>query len=90
MPAVPPTEPRSSPIADAAVAYLRRRRQLLVRVERVERALRRWDAWETNLLLPEELRRPVVRPVLHREGLDSLQRMLTEELARLDGSRPGA
>ena len=86
---MPSTEPPPSPVAAAAGAYLRRRRWLLVRLERVERALRRWDAWETNLLLPEELRRPVVRPVLHREGLAGLQRMLTEELARLDGSRPG-
>jgi hypothetical protein len=82
--------PHPSPVAAAALAYLRRRRGLLVRLERVERALRRWDAWETNLLLPEERRRPVVRPLLHREGLDSLQRMLTEELTRLDGPPPGA
>ena len=72
-------------LADAALAYLRRRRHLLVRLGRVERALRRWDAWEANAFYPEERRRPVVRPVLHREGLDSLHRMLTEELARLDG-----
>jgi hypothetical protein len=90
MPPVPSPEPSPFPIADAAQAYLRRRRHLLVRLERVERALRRWDAWETNLLLPEELRRPVIRPVLHREGLDGLQRMLTEELAPLDGARLGA
>ena len=71
-------------LAEAAPVYLRQRRHLLVRLERVERALRRWDAWETNALLPEERRRPVVPPILHREGLDSLHRMLTEELARLD------
>ena len=58
---------------------------LLVRLERIKRALRRWDAWETNALLPEELQCPVVQPVLHREGLDGLQRLLTEELAWLDG-----
>ena len=46
--------------------------------------------WETSRVLPEELRRPVVRPVLYREHLDSLQRMQAEELARLDGSRLGA
>jgi hypothetical protein len=82
-----PLEPSPFPIADIAEDYLRRRRHLLVRLERVERALRRWDTWETNALLPEELRRPVVRPILHRENLDSLRRLLTEELARLDGAR---
>jgi hypothetical protein len=84
-----PLESSSFPLADAAQAYLRRRRCLLVCLERIERALRRWDAWETNLLLPEELRRPVVRPVLHREGLEALQRMLAEELRRLDGVGTG-
>ena len=70
--------PPPSP-ADAALDYLRRRRHLLVRLGRVERARRRWDAWETNALLPEERRRPVVPPILHREGLDGLHRMLTED-----------
>jgi hypothetical protein len=83
---VPPRESAPFPIADVAEDYLRRRRHLLVRLERVERALRRWDAWETNAPLPEELRRPVVRPILHREDLDSLQRLQTDALARLDGT----
>ena len=86
MPPVPPREFSPFPIADVAEDYLRRRRHLLVRLERVERALRRWDTWETNALLPEELRRPVVRPILHREDLDSLQRLQTDALARLDGT----
>jgi hypothetical protein len=73
--------------ADAALAYLRRRRGL-VRLARVERALARRDAWETDALLPEDLRRPTAPPVLTREALDGLYRMLTEELARLDGARP--
>jgi hypothetical protein len=80
MPAVSSMGPLPSPVAAAAVASLRRRRGLLVRLGRIERALRRWDARETNALLPEALRRPVVRPLLHREGLDGLQRRLTEEL----------
>lgn len=71
-------------LADAALAYLRRRRGLLVRLGRVEKTLRRWGAWETNALLPDDLRRPMTPPNLHREGLDGLHRMLTEELARLD------
>ena len=83
---VPPRESSPFPIADAAATYLRRRRHLLAFLERVERALRRWDVWETNTLLPEELRRPVVRLLLHREGLDGLQRLLTVELVRLDGA----
>jgi hypothetical protein len=79
--------PRAFPpsAAEDALAYLRRRRGLLVRLARVERALARWDAWETNALLPEDLRRPLAPPVLTREALDGLHRMLTEELARLDG-----
>ena len=66
MPPVPPLEPSPFPLADAALAYLERRRWVLVRLERLERALRRWDAWETNALLPEELQRPADRPVLPR------------------------
>jgi hypothetical protein len=57
-------------VADAALAYLRRRRHLLVRLARVERAPRRWAAWETNALLPDALRRPMTPPVLHLEGLE--------------------
>ena len=87
MPPVSPTKPSPLPIVDAAHSYLRRRRCLLVCLERIERELRRGDARETNFLLPEELRRPVVRPVRHREGLDALQRLLADALARLDGSR---
>ena len=75
----------SSLVADAALVYLRRRRHPIVRWAWVELALRRWDAWETNALLPDDLQRPVATPVLPREALDSLERMLTEELARLDG-----
>jgi hypothetical protein len=79
--------PRAFPpsAAEDALAYLRRRRAMLVRLARVERALARWDAWETNTLLPDDLRRSVPAPVLTREALDGLHRMLTEELARLDG-----
>ena len=93
MPAVPSTEPSPFPIADAAQTYLDRRRWLLVRLERIERALRRWDAWETNALLPEDLHRPVIRPMLPREVSDGRQRLLTrlltEELARLDSAPTG-
>jgi hypothetical protein len=70
----------------AALDFPRGRRPL-VRLERVARARRRWDAWETNDRLPEARRCPVVRPVLDGEALDGLHEMLTEELARLDGSR---
>jgi hypothetical protein len=83
--AVPFLDPSSFPIADAAVTYLARRRRLLVRLGRVERALRSCDAWETNRLLPEDLQRPAAKPALPREILDAVQRLLTEELARLDG-----
>jgi hypothetical protein len=71
--------------ADAALAYLRRRKGLLVRLARVEGAHQRWGAWETNALPPEDPQRRVTRPGLTREDLEGLHRMLTEELARLDG-----
>jgi len=85
---VTPVPPTPS-LADAALAYLRRRRGLLVRLERVEEATRRWDAWETNARLPDGLRRTGRAPILHREGLDGLHRMLVEELGRLDGVAVG-
>ena len=85
--AVPYGHPSAASAAEAALDYLRRRRQLLVRLERVAGALRRWDAWEANARLAEARRRPVVRPVLDREALVGLHEMLSEELARLDGSR---
>jgi hypothetical protein len=77
-------------LPDAAPDSQRRRRHLLVRLGRGERARRRWDAWESDCLLPDDLRRSVPPPVLSREALDSLHRMLTEELARLDGRAGGA
>jgi hypothetical protein len=80
----------TAPLADAADSYLRRRRSLLVRLARVERALRRRDAWETDARLPADLERPVTEPVLTREALDGPRRMLTEESARPDGPRPAA
>jgi hypothetical protein len=85
MPSVPPRESSPFPIAEVAEDYLRQRRRLLTALERVERELRRYDAWETNSLLPKELQRLSVRPELPRDGLDALQRLLAEELARLDG-----
>ena len=83
-----PPERQPFPIAEVAEDYLRRR--LLASLERVERELRRYDAWETNGLLPAEVQGAVRRPRLPREGLDALQRLLTEELARPDGPRLGA
>jgi len=80
------TESRLSPVAGAALTYLRRRRLLLVRLARVERARRRRDAWERDRLLPAELQRPAVPPALPRGLLDAGQRLLTEALARRDGA----
>jgi hypothetical protein len=82
---VSPVPPSPSLVAEAAVAY-RWRRRFLVRLARVEHALERWDIWETNALLLEDARRPTTPPVLTREALHGLQQMLTEELARLDGT----
>ena len=82
---VPPRESSPFPIAEVAEDYLRRRRHLLIRLERIERALRRWDRWETNRLLPKEFRYPTGQPALPCEILDVVQRLPTEEPARLDG-----
>ena len=80
-----PVPPHPS-LADAALDYLRRRRHLLVRLGRVERALRRLGrVGDRPPSSPDDLRRLGPPPVLHREALDSLHRMPTEELARLDG-----
>jgi hypothetical protein len=77
-------------LPDTVLDYLRRRRRLLVRLEWVGRTLLRWEAWETNVRLTNDLQRPVPPPVLPREALDGLHELLTEELARLDGARrPG-
>jgi hypothetical protein len=76
--------------ADAAQAYLRRRRSLLVRLARVERALRHCDVWGADGLPWEDRGRAAGRPVLTREALDGLHRMLTEELERLDGALSGS
>jgi hypothetical protein len=84
---VPSGHPSAASAAEAALDYLRRRGHLLVRLERVAGALRRGEAWEATARLEAARRRPVVRPVLDREALVGLRRMLTEELARLDGSR---
>jgi len=81
---VTPVPPTPS-LADAALAYLCQRRRLLVRSERVNAAISRWDEWEANVCMPEGLRRDVPPPTLSREALDGLHRLLTEELARLDG-----
>ena len=59
-------------------------------LDRIKRELRRWDAWEANALLPEDLRESIDRPRLPRGALDALQRVLTDELARLDGGCSGA
>ena len=79
--------PVASPtgLADAALAYLRRRERLLVRLERVNAALCAWAEWEANAYLPDYLQRPLRPPMRSRAALDGLHRMLTEEVGRLDG-----
>ncbi len=71
---------------DAALAYLRRREHLLVRLQRVNVALSRWHEREADACLPGGLRRDVPTPTLSREALDGLHRMLVDELGRLDGT----
>jgi hypothetical protein len=70
--------------------YLRRRRQMLARLETVARARRRWETWERNQRVPPRQRVPVTRPTLDWQALDGLHEMLTEELARLDGKLSSA
>ncbi len=71
--------------SDTALAYLRRRERLLVRLARVNTAISRRNEWEANAHMPGDLRRDVPQSTLPREALDGLHRMLTEELGRLDG-----
>ena len=71
---------------DTALAYLRRRAHLLVRLQRVSAALSRWHEREADARLPADLRRDVPPPTLPREALVGLHRMLVEELGRLDGT----
>lgn len=81
--------PVSSSLARAALAYLCQRWRLLVRLERVNAAVSRWDEWQARAYMPEGLWRDVPTPTLSRQALDGLHRMLVEELARLDGSEAG-
>jgi hypothetical protein len=75
-------------VVETILGHVRPRRPLLARLARVERALRRRDAWEATTLVPDAPPRPMPPLALHREGRDGLRRMLAEELARLDGTRP--
>jgi hypothetical protein len=84
---VRPVAARRRPNTAAALDYLRRRRQMLVRLATVARTRRRWETWERNQRLPPRQPIPVTKPTLDREALDGLHAMLTEELARLDGRR---
>ena len=90
--------PRPEPSANGAdgsdaiqwvTAFLPRRRQLLVRLDRVNAALARWDEAEAAARLPATLRRPGRRPVLPRSSLEGLRAMLVEELGRLEGGPEG-
>lgn len=65
-------------------AYRSRRRTILTRLKRVSRALRRWDEYEAQELLPVPPTRPVERPQLSREALKALQKMLTELLSPIE------
>lgn len=72
-------------LADAVVAYLRRRERLLVRLARVNAAISCRNEWDANAYMPGDLQRNLPQSALSHEALDGLHRMLAEELGRLDG-----
>ena len=82
-------DPAGGDAARWVSAFLARRRQLLVRLERVTAALARWDEAEAAARLPASLRRPVRRPVLPRSSLAGLRAMLLEEPGRLERGPEG-
>ncbi len=65
-------------------AFRARRRRILAQLKRVNRALSRWDEYEAQVLLPSTPKRPITPPLISREALKSLQRMLTEELSPIE------
>ena len=56
----------------------------LLRLARVNAALSAWDEYESNRLLPPDLRRPLPRPKLTRGGLKELQLMLVQRIGELE------
>ena len=80
-----PAVPSTPSTGDTALTYLRRRARLLVRLTRVNAALRRWHEREADACLPADLRRSVPMPTLPREALEGLHRLLVEELGLLAG-----
>ena len=77
----------------AAERYLRERgqartaqeRDLLARLQKMQRELDCWDEWDT--LTPQErFDQPSRRPSLSRETLVSMRQMLLDELDRLQGT----
>ena len=71
-------------VSVAAEDLLRRRQRLVARIERVDKAVRQWDALGERQRLPEDHQSDVLRPSLRREALVEFRAMLLEELARLE------
>jgi hypothetical protein len=61
----------------------RSRAEIVERVHRINAALIGWDQFDANALLPPDLRREVVTPILDRATLKQLRRMLLAELKDL-------
>jgi hypothetical protein len=65
--------------------FLVHRHARLVRLRRVNQALRRWEEYHAAVAMPAELRPPVFEPLqLSWASCKELQQMLCEELGALE------
>ena len=63
-----------------------KQRANLARLERVNRALQKLEEWECAQIMPEDIRPVVEKPILGREALESLRRMILEVLVDMEES----
>jgi hypothetical protein len=75
--------PQPNPRA-AVRKFIGHRRQTLMRLERVNAALSRWDEYDAAQAMPAELRPEAERPTLSRKALKALQGILVQTIAELE------
>jgi hypothetical protein len=62
--------------------------EAMLRVLRLNQALSAWDEYDTNEMMPSELRHHVERPALSRMELESLHQVLAGRLAEFEPLYP--